>query len=114
MVIMKNAVFTNNGTGISVSSGSKLEIDGIVMQGNDVGYFERPDPSFFAQLGLPADTSPQIVLEALRILKRSESLPLDSRLAELRETRLVNLVGAGANLMTIYTTLLPLVATVLA
>lgn len=71
-----------------------------------VGVLVRDKPSLLATLGLPAETAPEIILEALVLLKQSETLPQEDRIAGLRDTRLVNLLGAGTNLVTLYTTLL--------
>ncbi|MNY73002.1 hypothetical protein D3C86_2116780 [compost metagenome] len=64
------------------------------------------------QLGLPVNTPPEFLLEALELLRRSEA-PVPQKFEALKESRLAKFVegtGIVANVATIGQALLPFLA----
>lgn len=59
-------------------------------------------------LGLPENTPPEHLLEALRILRESASKPIETRRSLLNETQLFHWLGPTADIVTIGTAMLGL------
>lgn len=79
---------------------------------NDLGKMleVRDPPSVYQTLGLPADTPPEVLIEALTLLSAVKDRPIEEQKEALRGSRLVSLLGVGANVATILSALAPLLS----
>lgn len=99
---------------VSVSEDIKnIELRSARTTFNEIGtVFEvRDAPSVYVQLGLPAETPPDVLKEALALLQSVEGRPAEERPEALRESKLVALlsgIGGVSSLATIYSVVAPL------
>ncbi|MCT8178149.1 hypothetical protein [Variovorax sp. CY25R-8] len=63
---------------------------------------------FFDREGLPLDTPPEVLHEALALLISVKDRPVEERKEVLRGSKLAEILGGAASLATIYSTLAPL------
>lgn len=69
--------------------------------GTVVRLHDRPR-SLIEQLGLPPETDPAVLLEALEMLYGNASKPEKERIADLQASRLGQMLGHAANVATVY------------
>lgn len=103
---LKNVRIDNCGTGISAPKDAHIVADGLEITNTARAIELRDPPGLLQSLGLPANTPPAYLIEALRILEGASALPERERVNQLRESALVKWLGAVADLTTIGTTLL--------
>ncbi len=103
---LKNVRIDNCGTGISAPKDAHIVADGLEITNTARAIELRDPPGLLQSLGLPANTPPAYLIEALRILEGASALPERERVNQLRESALVKWLGAAADLTTIGTTLL--------
>jgi hypothetical protein len=89
------------GTGISMPSDAPVEFNGLTIKGCVQAIEMRDPPSLLTSLGLPSDTPPQLLIEALNILQANSSSPLENKTEILQTSSLFNWLGASANLTSI-------------
>ena len=86
------------GVGVSVPEGSPgPDIHGLKAVDTGVVYQVRDRPNLLEQLGLPADTDPKILQEAFALILPQKGQPLPVIAESLRESKLIKLLGVGAN-----------------
>ena len=95
---LKNVRIDNCGTGISMSIGTQLDADGLVITNTRRAIEVREPQSLLQSLGLPATTPPEFLIEALRILEGASGLPPNARIQKLSESRLSKWLGVTADL----------------
>jgi hypothetical protein len=95
---LKNVRIDNCGTGISAPKGAAINADGLEITNTKMAIELRDPPSFMQKLGLPHDTPPQYLIEALRILENNSHLPQEQRVQKLRESKLLKWLGAAADI----------------
>lgn len=71
-------------TGISVSHGADVKLNGATLINCGKGIEERDPPSVLETLGLPRDTPPEVVVKALTILKGHSAAPPEQKIALLK------------------------------
>lgn len=109
---LKNVTIANCGTGISAPADATINADGLQIFRTALAIELRDPPGLMQRLGLPPNTPPDLVIEALALLKQSEA-PVPQKFEALKESRLTKFVegtGVVANLATIGQALLPLLA----
>ncbi|MED5613086.1 hypothetical protein [Janthinobacterium sp. P210005] len=104
---IKGCNFNRNGTGISVPHDTVLDLENISFDDNGTALIQREAPTLLQQLGLPSNTDPEIVIEALAILQRVKTLDQPMQIEALRESKMVKMLGVGADIVTIAGILLP-------
>lgn len=92
--------------GISAPKDANMNIDGLEITNTHKAFELRDPPSLLQSLGLPANTPPAYLLEALRILEEARTLAPAARIEKLRESNLVKWLGATADLTGLGATLL--------
>ncbi|MGK5026291.1 hypothetical protein [Janthinobacterium sp. RB2R34] len=97
--------------GVSLGAGtSDFEIGALTT--TDVGVAvevrDAPRESLLSSLGLPPSTPPEVVIEALTLLKGVQSAPIERQVSALRGSRLESMLSVGGNLASIVSLLLPL------
>lgn len=103
---LKNVRIDNCGTGISAPKDAHINADGLEIT-NTACAIELRDPHGLLQsLGLPANTPPQYLIEALKILEGASALPEQARVEQLRDSALVKWLGVTADLTGLGTTLI--------
>ena len=103
---LKNGRIDNCGTGISAPNDAQIHADGLEIT-NTRRAIELRDPLGLLQsLGLRAETPPQYLIEALKLLEGSHTLPPEQRVEGLRESNLIKWLGVTADLTGLGTTLL--------
>lgn len=101
-----NARIDNCGIGISAPKDAHIVADGLEITNTSRAIELRDPPGLLQSLGLPANTPPQYLIDALRILEAEGALPPEARIERLRESSLVRWLGVTADLTGIGTTLL--------
>lgn len=105
-LILKDVRIDNCGTGISAPKDADINVDGLEIT-NTACAIELRDPHAFLQsLGLPKDTPPNYLIEALKILEDSSSQSAGARVEKLRDSSLIKWLGVTADLTGIGTALL--------
>jgi len=103
---LKNIQIKNCGVGVSVPKGAPVHIDGLEIKNTQSAIEVRDPPGLLQALGLPHDTPPSYLIEALKLLEDSSSLPTEQRIEKLRDSRLIRWLGVGADLVSVGTVLL--------
>jgi len=107
MVInLKNVRIDNCGTGISAPKDAQINTDGLEIKNTKNAIELRDQPSLLLSLGLPNDTPPSYLIEALNILDKHNTLAPAIRIEKLRKSNLIKWLGVTADLTTLGTTLL--------
>lgn len=96
-----NIHIENCGTGVSMSSDAPVEFNGLTIKGCQKAIEMRDPPSLLSSLGLPSETPPELLIEALKILQSNSSSPLEKKTEALQGSSLFNWLGASANLASI-------------
>jgi hypothetical protein len=99
---LKNVRIDNCGTGLSAPTGAQIFADGLEITNTKQAIELRDPPGLLQALGLPVNTPPEYLVEALKIL---EGAPPDERAEMLRESRLVKWLGVTADLTGLVTVL---------
>ena len=103
---LKNVRIDNCCTGISAPKDAHIIADGLEITNTAQAIELRDAPSLLQLLGLPEDTPPAYLIEAMKILEGARAFPENERIGQLKESALIKWLGAGADLTTIVTTLL--------
>jgi hypothetical protein len=103
---LKNVRIDNCCTGISAPKDAHISADGLEITNTTQAIELRDPPGLLQSLGLPADTPPQYLIDALKILEGVSTLPTEARIERLRESSLVKWLGVTADLTGIGTILL--------
>jgi hypothetical protein len=103
---LKNVRIDNCGTGISAPGDVTIHADGLEITNTSRAIELRDPPSLLQSLGLPAETPLAYLIEALKLLEGSHTLPPEQRIESLRESSLVKWLGVTADLTGLATTLL--------
>jgi len=98
---LKNGWIDNCGTGISAPNDAQIHADGLSITNTHRAIELRDPPGLLQQLGLPADTPPLYLIEALKLLDSSHTLPQEQRMERLRESRLIKFLSITADLTSI-------------
>lgn len=107
-ITIKNCHIENCGVGISTDNSINLDISGTSIVGCRKAIELRDKPGVLQSIGLPANTPPELLIEALTLLlnyKDQETEPLKDTLLK---TKLFNWLDGTANVATILTSLLSL------
>ncbi len=89
---LKNVRIDNCDTSISAPRDAQIHADGLEIT-NTRRAIELRDPLGLLQsLGLRAETPPQYLIEALKLLEGSHTLPPEQRVEGLRESNLITRV----------------------
>jgi hypothetical protein len=92
--------------GISAPKDANMKIEGLEISNTYKAFELRDPPSLLQSLGLPPNTPPVYLIEALRILEGSSKLESAARIEKLRESNLVKWLGVTADLTSLGVTLL--------
>jgi|GEM_PF-3676599 len=103
---LKNVRIDNCGTGISAPKDAHIVADGLEITNTARAIELRDPPGLLQSLGLPANTPPQYLIDALKILEAGSALPNEARIERLRESTLVKWLGVTADITGIGTALL--------
>jgi hypothetical protein len=103
---LKNVRIDNCGTGISAPKDAQIHADGLEITNTRRAIELRDPPGLLQSLGLPADTPPLYLIEALKLLEDSHTLLPEQRIERLRESSLIKWLGATADLTGLGATLL--------
>ncbi len=103
---LKNVRIDNCGTGISAPKDAQIHADGLEITNTRRAIELRDPPGLLQSLGLPAETPPPYLIEALKLLEGSYALPPEQRIERLRESNLIKWLGVTADLTGLGTTLL--------
>jgi len=85
-------------TGISAPKDAPINAHGLEITNAKCAIELRDPPGLFQSLGLPADTPPQYLIEALKILEGTTNLQQHERIEKLRDSSLVKWLGVTADL----------------
>jgi hypothetical protein len=99
-VIIKNSTFTGvgSGTGILSTGSAHIEIDNTSFSGHVDGLRLTEPASLIQQIGLPADTPVEHIMEVLRIIGRGNPA---EREESLHRSRLAEFLGGTADILAI-------------
>jgi hypothetical protein len=97
----KNIHIEGFGIGVSMPADAPAEFDTISIKGCSTAIELRDPPSLFEALGLPKDTPPVLLIEALNLLSDNVSSSTEEKENTLSQSRLVKWLGSGANIATI-------------
>ena len=100
-ITLKNVTIDNCGTGISAPADAKIDADGLVITNTQKAIELRNPATLLGALGLPENTPPELLIDALRHLRQQSQLPRGKRIESLRETGLLKWLGASADLTTL-------------
>lgn len=103
---LKNVRIDNCGTGISAPKDAQIHADGLEITNTRRAIELRDPPGLLQSLGLPTETPPPHLIEALKLLEGSLTLPQEQRIERLRESSLIKWLGVTADLSGLGTTLL--------
>lgn len=103
---LKNVRIDNCGIGISAPKDAQIHADGLEITNTRRAIELRDPPGLLQLLGLPPETPPQYLIEALKLLEGSHTLPPEQRIDRLRESSLIKWLGVTADLTGLGTTLL--------
>lgn len=103
---LKNVRIDNCGTGISAPKDAHINADGLEITNTARAIELRDPPSLLQSLGLPANTPPQYLIEALKIMEGASGLAPEARIERLKKSSLVKWLGVTADLTGIGTALL--------
>lgn len=95
---MKNIVIDGCYTGISTHKDADLNVDGLEIKNTKNAIVVRDPRDLLHSLGLPRDTPPDHLIEAVRILVAAKTDSPAVRNEKLRESKLVTWLGAVADL----------------
>ena len=95
---LKNVRIDNCGTGISAPKDAHINADGLEITNTKLAIDLRDPPGLLQSLGLPYETPPLYLIEALKILEVSSNLPPVERIERLRESNLVKWLGVTADI----------------
>jgi hypothetical protein len=98
-ITLKNVTIDNCGTGISTPSDAIIHADGLVITNTRKAIEIRNPATLLGALGLPENTPPELLIDALRHLRQNSHLPREQRVESLRETQLLKWLGAAADLV---------------
>lgn len=98
MLTLKNVTIDNCGTGISAPKDALIHADGLKITNTGKAIDLRDPPSLMQSLGLPENTPPAYLVEAIKALEGSKALPVEQRSQALHESRLFKWLGHTANL----------------
>ncbi len=105
-LILENVRIDNCGIGISASKDAHIHATGLEITNTKLAIELRDPPGLFQSLGLPANTPPAYLIEALKILEDASNLPPEQRIEKLGESKLIKSLGVAANLATVGASLL--------
>ena len=88
------------GTAISTPADASIEISVDTISGCQKAIELRDPPSLMEALGLPKDTSPSLLSDFLRQLQ-NPGLSQDEVSSRIKQSKLRNLLGAGADIATV-------------
>jgi len=97
-ITLKNVRIDNCGTGISAPKDAHINADGLEITNTNNAIELRDPPSLLQTLGLPVNTPPIYLIEALKILEGAEKLEPSAKIEKLRESNLIKWLGATADL----------------
>ncbi|CAG36445.1 hypothetical protein [Desulfotalea psychrophila] len=101
MLNLKNVRIDNCGTGISAPKDAKINADGLEITNTKQAIELRDPPSLMIKLGLPENTPPMYLIDAMKILEGNKKLPDKKRIDSLKNSPLVEWLGTAADLATI-------------
>lgn len=108
---LKNVKIIDCHTGISAPKDAQIDADGLEITNATHRAIElRDPPGLFQSLGLPENTPPAHLIEALKILEDAQNLPESEKIERLRGSPLIEWLGSTADLVTVGTMLLGLQA----
>jgi len=105
-LILNNVRIENCGIGISAPRDAHIHATGLEITNTKQAILLRDPPTLFQALGLPSNTPPQYLIEALKILEKNSMHAPAQRIEQLRESRLVKWLGIAADLTGLGTTLI--------
>ena len=94
--------------GITMPADAPASFDGLLIKGCKIAIELRDPPSLLEKIGLPKDTPPEFLLEAIKIIENSDSSSPKKVEDLLQRSKLFEWLGASANIATISTALFQL------
>lgn len=98
-----NVTIDNCGTGISAPHDADIRANGLAITNTNQAIEIKLPQSLREQLGLPQNTPPEYITEALQMMIETKNKSQEERLHIFNTTRLANFLGIGADLVTIGT-----------
>ncbi|MCX9157287.1 hypothetical protein OPU71_14255 [Niveibacterium sp. 24ML] len=103
---LNNVRISNCGGGISAPKDAEIHANNLEIVNTAQAIELRDPPSILQRLGLPPETPPEYLIEALKILEATNDMPQNERLDRLRESKLIKWLGVTADLTGLGTTLI--------
>jgi hypothetical protein len=97
---------SNNKTGVRTPSSAEVNFTKTKIQDNDIGvdiYISKED---IIKLGLPVNTDPEYVKDAIKVLQSNNDAPEDVKRYMLTKTKLFEWLGNTSSIVTIATALI--------
>lgn len=113
MITIGKLVVDSCGIGVSAPKDTELSIGDADITNTGIAFCftePPPEPTLIQKLGLPADTPPELVMEALEILKEARLLSDEERMTQLRNTGLGKWLEKTASLATVGTALATIIS----
>lgn len=99
--IFKDCTFVDNGTGITVTEGINLEVSGTSFIRNGTAVEVRDPSDVIKRLGLPADTPPAALVEALQALSAANVRTPEEATKTLTTTKLWAWIAKASDITTL-------------
>ncbi|MCU8291140.1 hypothetical protein OC525_21635, partial [Vibrio vulnificus] len=106
MLNLKNVKIDRCVTGISAPKDAHINADGLEITNTQKAIELRDPPNLMKSLGLPENTPPEYLIDAMKILEGNQNLPNNERIDSLQKSSLLQWLGTSADLVTIGTVLL--------
>lgn len=105
-IIFDDCDISENGTGVKAASNAEVTFIKTRIENNDIGVDIYISSDEIKSFGLPDSTDPQLVIDAINVLKDHSDAPADVKMYMLGRTKLFEWLGNISSITTIGTALI--------